>query len=48
MDNNIIGTHWAFPQIEHHSLGARLFTHSLTFLLPFPATCLFSPLLTEY
>lgn len=36
MDNNIIATHWAFPQTEFLSLGAWPFTHVLMFLL---ATC---------
>lgn len=36
MDNNIIGTQWAFPQIEHLSPGP--FAQSLMLLLPFPAT----------
>lgn len=40
MDNNIIATHWAFPQIEFLSLGAWPFTHVLMFLLALPATCL--------
>lgn len=45
MDNNIIATHWAFPQTEFLSLGAWPFPHVLMFLLALPAFC---PLLLEY